>query len=34
MYDVARAGIYPASVRLLDNDQFVFGQALKPTVAP
>ena len=32
MYDVARANIWPASIRLLDNDQFVFGQALKPTV--
>jgi len=31
MYEVARAKLWPASVRLLDNEQFVFGRALKPT---
>jgi len=31
MFKVARARIWPASLRLMDNDQFVFGQALKPS---
>jgi len=31
MYEVAQAHIWPASIRLVDNDQFVFGQALKPS---
>jgi len=30
MYDLAQAGSWPASVRLMDNIQFQFGQALKP----
>ena len=30
MYDLAQAGNWPASVRLMDNLQFQFGQALKP----
>jgi alkyldihydroxyacetonephosphate synthase len=30
LYDVALSGLVPASVRLLDNTQFHFGQALKP----
>jgi alkyldihydroxyacetonephosphate synthase len=30
MYDLAQAGDWPASVRLVDNTQFQFGQALKP----
>jgi alkyldihydroxyacetonephosphate synthase len=32
MYDLAQEDVYPASVRLMDNLQFQFGQALKPTV--
>ena len=30
MYDLAATGDVPASVRLVDNLQFQFGQALKP----
>ena len=30
MYDLAQHGDWPASVRLVDNMQFQFGQALKP----
>ena len=30
MYSLTRAGVLPASVRLLDNIQFRFGSALKP----
>lgn len=30
LYDLARTGQVPASLRLLDNTQFHFGQALKP----
>lgn len=30
MYDLAQAETYPASVRLVDNLQFQFGQVLKP----
>tara|TARA_R110002050_G_scaffold80958_1_gene173102 strand:- start:1270 stop:2454 length:1185 start_codon:yes stop_codon:yes gene_type:complete len=30
MRDLAHAGCYPASVRLVDNTQFQFGQALSP----
>jgi len=30
MYEVGRAKIYPASIRLVDNVQFQFGMALKP----
>jgi alkyldihydroxyacetonephosphate synthase len=30
LYELARAGVFPASIRLLDNIQFRFGQALKP----
>lgn len=30
MYDLAHSGCVPASVRLMDNTQFHFGQALKP----
>lgn len=30
MREVAKLRLAPASVRLLDNDQFIFGQALKP----
>ena len=30
LYDVERSGAKPASVRLMDNLQFQFGQALKP----
>ncbi len=30
MYELAHAGNWPASVRLMDNLQFQFGQALKP----
>ncbi|MCP4424085.1 MAG: FAD-binding oxidoreductase [Chloroflexi bacterium] len=30
LYGLARAGVYPASVRLMDNIQFRFGSALKP----
>lgn len=30
MYELAQAGNWPASVRLMDNLQFQFGQALKP----
>jgi alkyldihydroxyacetonephosphate synthase len=29
LYDLAHNGVYPASIRLLDNVQFRFGQALK-----
>lgn len=32
MYDLQTAGAVPASVRLMDNTQFQFGQALKPRV--
>ncbi|MEM7333773.1 MAG: FAD-binding oxidoreductase [Chloroflexota bacterium] len=31
LYDLTRSGTIPASVRLLDNIQFRFGSALKPT---
>jgi alkyldihydroxyacetonephosphate synthase len=30
LYDVERSGVKPASIRLMDNLQFQFGQALKP----
>lgn len=30
LYELARAGVFPASIRLLDNIQFRFGSALKP----
>jgi len=30
MYDLAQKDVYPASVRLVDNLQFQFGQVLKP----
>ena len=30
LFDVQRSGVVPASVRLMDNLQFQFGQALKP----
>jgi alkyldihydroxyacetonephosphate synthase len=30
LYDVTRSGAVPASLRLMDNVQFQFGQALKP----
>lgn len=30
MYDLAQMDVYPASVRLVDNLQFQFGQVLKP----
>jgi alkyldihydroxyacetonephosphate synthase len=30
MYDLAQQDVYPASVRLVDNLQFQFGQVLKP----
>jgi alkyldihydroxyacetonephosphate synthase len=30
LYDLQRSGAVPASVRLVDNTQFQFGQALKP----
>ncbi len=30
MYELAQSGCVPASVRLMDNTQFHFGQALKP----
>ncbi len=30
LYDLTRAGVLPASIRLLDNIQFRFGSALKP----
>lgn len=30
MEEMARSRIWPASIRLLDNVQFQFGQALKP----
>ena len=30
LYDLQRAGVVPASVRVMDNVQFQFGQALKP----
>lgn len=30
LYDVQRSGAVPASVRVMDNTQFHFGQALKP----
>ncbi|MDC0748679.1 FAD-binding oxidoreductase [Polyangium mundeleinium] len=30
LYDLQRAGAVPASVRVMDNTQFHFGQALKP----
>lgn len=30
MYDLAQEDVYPASVRLVDNLQFQFGQVLKP----
>ena len=32
MREVARQRLKPASVRLVDNEQFIFGQALKPEV--
>ncbi|MEO5588454.1 MAG: FAD-binding oxidoreductase [Gemmatimonadaceae bacterium] len=31
MYDLAQQDVYPASVRLVDNLQFQFGQVLKPS---
>jgi alkyldihydroxyacetonephosphate synthase len=34
LYDVERSGAKPASVRLMDNLQFQFGQALKPEKRP
>ena len=34
LYDVERSGAKPASVRLMDNLQFQFGQALKPGKRP
>ncbi len=30
LYDLQRASVVPASVRVMDNVQFMFGQALKP----
>lgn len=30
MREIAKQRLKPASVRLLDNEQFIFGQALKP----
>ena len=30
LYELSRSGVYPASIRLLDNVQFRFGSALKP----
>lgn len=33
MREVARRQLKPASVRLVDNEQFIFGQALKPETA-
>jgi alkyldihydroxyacetonephosphate synthase len=30
LYDLQRSGVVPASVRVMDNTQFHFGQALKP----
>jgi alkyldihydroxyacetonephosphate synthase len=30
LYELSRGGVVPASVRLMDNTQFHFGQALKP----
>ncbi len=30
LYELARAGVFPASIRLMDNIQFRFGSALKP----
>jgi alkyldihydroxyacetonephosphate synthase len=30
LYDLQQAGVVPASVRVMDNTQFHFGQALKP----
>ncbi|PSB03017.1 FAD-binding oxidoreductase [Merismopedia glauca] len=30
LYEVAHSGFIPASIRLVDNNQFRFGQALKP----
>ena len=30
LYELSREGVYPASIRLLDNVQFRFGSALKP----
>ena len=30
LYDLAQTGVFPASIRLLDNVQFRFGSALKP----
>ena len=32
MYDVAMAKMWPASIRLMDNNQFVFGMSLKTEV--
>ncbi len=29
MYDVSQTGVWPASLRLIDNKQFTFGMALK-----
>ncbi len=34
LYDLTRAGVLPASIRLLDNIQFRFGSALKPRPTP
>jgi alkyldihydroxyacetonephosphate synthase len=34
LFDVQRSGAVPASVRLMDNLQFQFGQALKPAKSP
>ncbi len=30
LYELTRAGVFPASIRLMDNIQFRFGSALKP----
>ncbi len=34
LYELTRAGALPASIRLVDNIQFRFGQALKPRPTP
>jgi alkyldihydroxyacetonephosphate synthase len=31
MEEMAKQRLYPTSLRLVDNEQFMFGQALKPT---
>jgi alkyldihydroxyacetonephosphate synthase len=33
LHELARARKAPASIRLIDNDQFQFGRALKPAAA-